>query len=87
MLGTGRVKRRQIPAAHRDELRREPAMPVDPGADFRGIEPHHQSSAGAGRHLRARYVVVIGRGVETQHRTAGDANMICLLYTSDAADE
>jgi hypothetical protein len=39
MLGTERVKRRQIPAAHRDELRREPAMPVDPGADFRGIEP------------------------------------------------
>ena len=36
MFGTGRVKRRQIPAAHRHKLRREPAMAVDPGADFGG---------------------------------------------------
>ena len=33
-LGTGRVKRCQLTAAHRHKLRREPAMPIDPSADF-----------------------------------------------------
>ena len=35
-LVTGRIKRCQLTAAHRHKLRREPAMAVDPGADFGG---------------------------------------------------
>ena len=40
------------------------------------IEPHQAPSACPSRHQRARNVVVIGRGVETQHGSFGDADVV-----------
>src|SRR5215469_3666298 len=51
-LLANRVKRAQFVAAHHDHLRPQPAMAVDPCADFRRIEPHDQRTALAGRHQR-----------------------------------
>ena len=34
------VERREVTAVHCHELRPHPAMAIDPGADFRRIEPH-----------------------------------------------
>jgi hypothetical protein len=39
------VERRELAAAHCHELRPQPAMAIDPGADFMRIEPHYQLSA------------------------------------------
>jgi hypothetical protein len=40
------------------------------------IEPHQAPSACPSRHQRARNVVVLGRGVETQHGSFGDADVV-----------
>jgi hypothetical protein len=34
------IERREIAAVQGHELRRQPAMAIDPGADFMRIEPH-----------------------------------------------
>ena len=69
------IERREIAAVHGHEVRRQPAMAIDPGADFRRIEPHQAPSACSSRHQRARNIVVIGRSVETQHGSLGDADV------------
>ena len=71
-----RVQRAQFAAAHYDHLRPQTAMVVDPGADFRRIEPHDQRTAVAGRHQRTRGVVVIGRCVEAQGGAPRYANVV-----------
>ena len=44
------IERREFPAAHKHELRPQPPVAIDPGADFMRIEPHQQPSAGPCRH-------------------------------------
>src|SRR5271169_6123886 len=75
-LLAGTIKRRKLVAAQLDEFWRQAAMMTDPGADLRRIEPHHQCAALAGRHQLARRVIVIGGGMESEHRALGDADMV-----------
>ena len=72
----GLIERRKLVAAQLNELRRQAAVMTDPGADLRRIEPHHQRAALAGRHQLARRVIVIGGGMEPEHRALGDADMV-----------
>src|ERR1700733_15119776 len=75
-LLAGVIERRKLVAAHLDEFWRQAAVMTDPGADLRRIEPHHQRAALAGRHQLARRVIVIGGGMEPEHRALGDADMV-----------
>src|ERR1700676_5520276 len=75
-LLAGAIKRRKLVAAQLNELWRQAAVMTDPGADLRRIEPHHQRAALAGRHQLARRIIVIGGGVEPEHRALGDADMV-----------
>src|ERR1700681_1314131 len=75
-LLAGVIKRRKLSAAQLNELWRQAAMMTNPGADLRRIEPHHQRTALAGRHQLARCVIVIGSGMEPEHRALGDADMV-----------
>src|ERR1700675_2366612 len=70
------IERRKLVAAQLNEFWRQAAMMTDPGADLRRIEPHHQRTALAGRHQLARRIIVIGGGMEAEHRALGDADMV-----------
>src|SRR5579862_7529230 len=75
-LRAGAIERRKLAAAHLNEPWRQAAVMTDPGANLRRIEPHHQRAALAGRHQLARRVIVIGSGMEPEHRALSDANMV-----------
>src|SRR5580704_17326565 len=76
LLLAGAIERRKLVAAQLNELWRQAAVMTDPGADLRRIVPHHQRAALAGRHQLTRRVIVIGGGMEPEHRALGDANMV-----------
>src|SRR5579884_3260826 len=72
----GVVQRGKVVAAKLDQPRRKAAVVVDPAADLRRIEPHHQAAALPCWHQGPRRIVVIRRGMEAEHGSGSDADMV-----------